>query len=386
MLNNLINRIKKHYQVLNLIEISRSRLLKNSQLLSSESLLQIAPVLKSNAYGHGIAEVAQILDTQNFPFLCVDSLYEAYQIHKPLLPAFISRVKAKTPILIMGYTNPENLKWKKLPFHFAVWDLNLAEILNRHQAGASVHIFVDTGMNREGVPLTELKSFLQKISQFKNINVVGLMSHLASATSIDDPLFKNQFENYKLAKEIATEVGLKLRWYHLGGSSLLFDKNLTAKVSGVVNVLRSGRAIYGIGMSPRSLLQPVFKLKTQIVEVKKIKKGQLVGYDGTFKAASDMTIAILPIGYYDGLDRRLSNKGIVKIKNQFAPIVGLISMNMSTVDVSRIDHPKVGDSVIVYSDEMKDKNSALEASRICQTTPSEILSSLTPSTRRIIVD
>src|SRR3990170_2390654 len=100
-------------------------------------LLDYLSYLKNNAYGHGILEIAKILDSQKAPFFCVDSLYEAYQLLK---------IKIKTPILIMGYTNPENLKVKRLPFSFAIYDLETLKVLDKYQPGAKIHIKVDTGM------------------------------------------------------------------------------------------------------------------------------------------------------------------------------------------------------------------------------------------------
>lgn len=383
MLNTFKGFFRKKYKVLNKIEISKSALLHNySQLSTLNSHFHIAPVLKSNAYGHGIKEVGEILDSVNAPFFCVDSLYEAYQLYKPV--PFLNKIK--TPILIMGYTNPENLKWRKLPFEWAVWDLEFAKALNEYQNGAKVHIFVDTGMSREGVTLENLPKFLFQLNSYKNLRIAGLMSHLASANSLSDPLLKHQLKNFKKAKQILEKSETKVRFFHIGGSSLLFSKKLYTSLNDLVNVIRVGRAVYGIGPNSKSKLLPVYELKTTIAQVKKIKKGESVGYDGTTFAKQNLVLAILPIGYFDGVDRRLSNKGFVKIKNTFCPIIGLVSMNMTTIDVSKVKKVKVGDEVLVYSRDMKDKNSALATSEICQTTPSEILSSLIPSTRRVVVD
>ena len=129
MLKNLIKIFRKEYQILNKIEISKDNLLNNYQYISSlDEKIKIAPVLKSNAYGHGILEVAKILDKGcadwRVPFFCVDSLYEAYELLK---------AKIKTPILITGYTNPQNLKVKKLPFLYAVYTLDLLEAISKFQ-------------------------------------------------------------------------------------------------------------------------------------------------------------------------------------------------------------------------------------------------------------
>src|SRR3990167_7331751 len=162
----------KKFTPLNLITISRQRLIDNYHNLSAiNPAIKIAPVLKSNAYGHGIKLVGEILDKVGAPFLCVDSLYEAFQLK--------SKAKVKTPLLIMGYIHPKSLSVKKLPFSFAVYDLDHARALNEYQIGAKVHVFVDTGMHREGVSMEKLKDFLKELKGLKNIKVEGLMSHLA---------------------------------------------------------------------------------------------------------------------------------------------------------------------------------------------------------------
>src|SRR5688572_21384100 len=129
------------YQALNQVTVSEAALRANHQALqAAHPEAQIVPVLKSNAYGHGLTTVAPVFDSFNAPFLAVDSLYEAYALHK---------INIHTPILIMGYTVPINLKVKKLPFAYAIYDIEMARALNQYQAGCEVHIFVDTGMNRE---------------------------------------------------------------------------------------------------------------------------------------------------------------------------------------------------------------------------------------------
>src|SRR3990167_2816873 len=135
----IIGQIKKllgrRYEALNRLEISRANLTKNYRYLSSLSRkIKVAPVLKSNGYGHGIINVAKILDPLNPPFFCVDSMHEAYQLTKAGI---------NTPVLITGYTNPENLKIKKLPFSYAVYTLDLAEVINNYQPQTGVHLFLD---------------------------------------------------------------------------------------------------------------------------------------------------------------------------------------------------------------------------------------------------
>ena len=191
MIDRILNFFRKSYHTLNTIKVSRDNLLHNYRYLASfNKKVKIAPVVKSNGYGHGIINVAKILDHLNTPFFCVDSLYEAYELLK---------TKIKTPILITGYTNPENLKVKKLPFSYAVFTLDLAKTINDYQPHAGVHIFVDTGMRREGVRIEELPEFLEAIKKLPNIKIEGLMSHLASSESRKDPLFLAQIKLFKKA-------------------------------------------------------------------------------------------------------------------------------------------------------------------------------------------
>ncbi len=384
---NILKFIKKDYQTLNKIEVSKSNLIHNYKYLSSlNQKIKIAPVIKSNGYGHGIVNVAKILDWQKPPFFCVDSLYEAYELLK---------VNITTPILIMGYTDPENFKVKKLPFSFALFDLETAQVLNEYQKGCKVHIFVDSGMNREGIPLSELPKFLHEIKKLSNIKIEGLMSHLASSDNIKDPLNVLQIKNFKKALEICETNGIKLKWIHIQNSD-----GLELNLKGCnLNMARVGLALYGISTNPKlsktrtlrtqmgtfRALKPVLTLNTKIIQIKKLNKGDRVGYNGTFVAKRPTTLGVLPIGYYDGVDRRLSNKGWVIVDGQPCKIVGRVSMNITTVNISNVPNPKIGDEVFVYSNSRSDKNSIENAAKICRTIPYDILVHLATSTKRIIV-
>lgn len=388
MLLQITEFFRKKYQVLNKIEISKSALIKNySQLSNLSPKFKIAPVLKSNAYGHGIVQIGSIADKLNAPFLCVDSLYEAYQLHKPLVPEFAQKIKLKTPILIMGYTNPANLNTRtKLPFEWAIWDIDFARALNKYQKGSRVHIFVDTGMHREGVSLEDLPRFLEVLRQFDNITTVGLMSHLASCADPNDKLFLKQIANFKKAKEIIRKAKISIRWFHISASDPLTNKETRKAVFEVSNLARVGKALFGIAPTSDIFLQPVLQTKTQIVQIKKIRKGESIGYGGTFKASKDMLIAILPMGYNDGVDRRLSNIGVVLIDKVTCPIAGRISMNITTIDISRVKNPFVGQEVLVYSNNPDDPNSIQKVADQCSTIAHEILIRESPTTRRVVVE
>lgn len=371
--------LRKPFTPLNLITISKNRLVNNYQELSKVNPdIKIAPVLKSNAYGHGIRLVGDILDEVGAPFLCVDSLYEAFQLR--------SKTQVKTPILIMGYIHPKSLSVKKLPFSFAIYDLDHARALNEYQKGAKVHVFVDSGMHREGISMTKLDDFLKVLKELKNIEVEGLMSHLAEPAKPESSLTQMQLDNFQKAKQLILDAGFKPKWFHLGGTYGLLNK-LTADC----NLVRAGRAVYGISDKTEALrmkidIKPVLKHTTTIVQIKEIKKGDKVGYSGTYVAEKDMVIGILPLGYNDGVDRRLSNKGVVTVDGVVCPIIGLVSMNVTTIDLSAVKKPVLGREAVVFSHNEDDPNSVVNASKAGGILPHEMLIHIAESTKRVVID
>jgi len=373
--------LRKHsYQNLNKISVSRSALLENHRLIQAfHQEAQICPVLKSNAYGHGLKATALIFDAMKSPFLIVDSLFEAYELYK---------LKVKTPILIMGYTAPENFKVKKLPFEIVVFDLDLAKILNQYQKNCRIHIFVDTGMNREGIKIDNLPQFLTVIKKLKNLKVVGLCSHFADADNPSSLDFtKQQIENFKKALRIMQKFSIDPKWRHIsasGGAFKIRDKTF--------NMLRVGLAHYGVNplsdkdsSRQKIALKPALEFSSTLAQIKKISKGDLVGYSCTFKAKSNMTIGLLPAGYYEGVDRGLSNLGLVKIRNAFFPIIGRVSMNMTTIDISKLKNPRIGEKVIIYSSVKKDKNNLSKTATLLKIIPYELLVHLAESVKRVVV-
>jgi len=364
------------YRSLNRIEISSDNLIHNYKILSNlDAGISVAPVLKSNAYGHGISIVGRVLDKLNPPFFCVDSIYEGYELLK---------AQVKSPILIMGYVNPENLKVKKLPFSYAIYDRDTLEAIHKYQPHAGIHIFVDTGMHREGVHVTELALLLEYVKATNGLKIDGLMSHFAAADTPGNPLTQNQADHFVEAQKMCEEFGIFPKWVHLAASSGLINHN---KFKGKLgNMARVGDALYGIDPTDEfNLLKPVLSLCSTVVQVKPVRKSEKVGYDFTYTAQKDMNIGILPIGYNDGLDRRLSSKGSVYIKGQKCPIVGRISMNVTTVDVSLVPEVRVGDEVEVYSSESEKENSLSYAARTCGTIAYELMIHLNESIHRVVI-
>lgn len=378
MIRQFFQFFKRNYHSLNIIEISRENLLHNYRYLSSlDKKVKISPVVKSNGYGHGIVNVAKILNPENATFFCVDSLFEAYELYK---------AKVKTLVLITGYTNPENLKVKKLPFSYAVFTLDLARVINDYQPQAGVHIFVDTGMHREGVSIEELPNFLNELEKLPNLKIEGLMSHLASSESSKDLSFLTQVKQFQRAKEILKKRGINPRWFHIAATGSIINPETQPIIASVSNLARAGLALYGYSSSIFDKnLRPALTLTTKIAQIKKVSKGEKLGYDGTYTAKKDMIVGVLPIGYYDGIDRRLSNKGVCLVDNIECPIPGRVSMNLNIIDLSRVPNPRIGQEVVVYSSNPNDKNSFENAAKICKTIPYDLLVNLGETTKRIVV-
>ncbi|OGD09984.1 alanine racemase [Candidatus Amesbacteria bacterium RIFOXYB1_FULL_44_23] len=371
---------RKSYRQLNTVFVSRNAILQNHNALCKiHPEAKICPVLKSNAYGHGLIEIASVFDSMGCPFLVVDSLFEAYELLK---------MKVKTRILVMGYTDSINFTVKRIPFDVVVFDLDVAKTLNRYQPGCNVHIFIDTGMNREGVQIENLQNFLTEMNKFKNLKIVGLCSHLADADNSKDERFnQHQIEQFGKAWEIMKKSGINPTWRHISASGGAYKIQ-----NPEFNMIRAGIAHFGI--SPldkvdkyrKNLeLQPALEFVSRLVQVKHVQKGAVVGYSCTHKLKRDSVLGLLPAGYYEGVDRRLSNNGFVKIRDKFFPIVGRVSMNMTVVDITELDKPKTGEKVIIYSAHPEDKNSLGNSANKANAIPYELIVHIAESVKRVVI-
>lgn len=369
------------YKTLNLIEIDRKALRSNVDYFRSlNPSAKICPVLKSNAYGHGLKLIGKFVDQEINPeFICVDSLYEAYELEK---------VGVKTKILIMGYTFPKNFKFRKIDFRIPIFDFETVKYLSKYQKRAKVHLKIDTGMNRLGFKEKDFQK-LVKLLQNSNIEVEGIYSHLSDAENEGSTFTNKQVSKFKEAIKFFESYSFEFKWKHIcstAGAFSLGDKDF--------NLIRLGLGFYGI--SPFSScstldlclqrnLKPALRLITHICQIKEIDKGETVSYDRTFRAKKKMKIAILPLGYYDGLDRRLSNNGGVRVGDVYCPILGRVCMNLTAIDVTVVKIPHVGQEAVVYDNDPKSLNSIKKTADLIGTIPHEILVNLSETTRRIIV-
>lgn len=379
--------IKKYYSDYHpLIEvfIYKKNLLHNLHAFQkSYPRHRIAPVLKSNAYGHGLVPIAKILDRQKVPFLVVDSLFEARVLRSE---------GTKSPILIIGYTRASDIERSGLKnVSFTITTLELLEELSKKlKTPQKFHLKIDTGMHRQGIRPSQIERTIEKIEKNRKIILEGICSHLASADSPDEKYALHQISEWNKAVKIFKNNFPKLKFFHIAataGSSHIACYVATKRHAPASNMIRLGIGLYGHDTSPfRNLdLKPVLETKTRVSGIKKIEKGEFVGYGLTYQAKKDMEIAIIPAGYFEGTDRRLSNKGFYKIKGKFCPLVGRVSMNISLADTSGVPSVKAGDEVTLISANHGDKNCVSSIARLCETIPYEILVHIPQHLRRTII-
>lgn len=386
---NYLREFKKFfssYQPLIEVLIYRENLLHNLKVFRHKyPHQQIAPVLKSNAYGHGLVPVAKILDGQKIAFLVVDSIFEAIVLRNEDI---------KSKILVIGYTKPQDIirnRYKDISFALTSF-AQLSEVSKKLKRKCRFHLKIDTGMHRQGILPGEIQKSKDKIQKNKRIILEGICSHFSSADSTDKNYCKLQISVWNEVVKRFKKDFPQIEYFHLaatGGSYYCGEKSKLNSDSSLqnTNVIRLGLGMYGIDPSPnRKLnLKPALELRTVISGIKNIQKGEYIGYGLTFKATNKMKVATIPAGYFEGIDRRLSNIGFYKIGEKFFPLVGRVSMNISEMDISKLNKAKVGDSVILISAIKNDLNSVNNIAKLCQTIPYEILVHIPQHLRRMVI-
>lgn len=359
------------YEPLVTVEISREKILKNLELfLESVSPWGVAPVLKANAYGHGLVEVARIVDAHaHVPFVVVDSYYEALQLRNE---------RITTPILVIGHTLSHNIKKNTMHgISFAVGSLHQLKEIAETNVPVSVHLKFDTGMHRQGITPKELSHAVEITAAHPQLRVEGICSHLADGD--DDAMTAMQI---KLWNDVASKwrkAFSQTKYFHLSATA---GVRLAGKID--ANVGRLGIGLYGVSdVIPG--LTPALSMKTSVTGLRTIQVGERVGYGFTWKAARETRVATIPVGYYEGVDRRLSNKGCVRVRGKECPIIGRVSMNMTTVDVTDVPGLKEGDEVEVISTKSEARNSITYMAELCDTIPYDMLVHIPTTLRRVVI-
>lgn len=349
------------------VEISKNNILNNiREYKTNYPDLLFAPVLKSNAYGHGLKEVAKILDKEKLPFFVVDSLFEA---------RFLKHNKIKTDILIIGFTLFKNIEnYNSKNFIFTITSLEELKILSEKiNKSLRIHLKVDTGMRRQGILFSEINEAISLIKKNQNLILEGVCSHFASADEEDKTFTNKQIKIWQDTVEIFKDKFTFIKYFHISATSGVesINKDFT-------NLVRLGIGLYGVNLTNnlKLNLKPALRMISFISSIKELKAGESVGYNNTFISDKDIKIASIPVGYYEGIDRRLSNIGYLKIGEDFSKILGRVSMNISSIDVSNlkdISSLKIGDKVVIISEKEEDENSILNISKKINSIPYEVL-------------
>lgn len=355
------------------VEVSPSALLANLSVVTKKihEQAKIAPVIKANAYGHGMAWAAKTLQKSQIWGFCVAYGSEALDL--------IGQ-KVQKPILVLSSWEdrelPELIRNK---VRIVAWDSSAARRISQasQRVGqtALVHLKIDTGTTRIGTRTEDAANLIRSAQRDRSLILEGLFSHYADSEG-DSLSFAKQQANLFTLETSQYQVPLK----HMACTAATLRLPL-----GRTNLVRPGIGLYGlwpsqaVRQSSRLQFQPVLSWKTHVLQVKIIPVGTSVGYGRTFQAKRQMAIAMLPIGYSDGYDRRASNSSWVVIKGQHCPVIGRVSMNLTAVDVTKVQGIRPGLTVTLIGSGC----SADDLAQTWRTLHYEVISRINPNIPRI---
>ncbi len=389
-----------------ILEINLRNLSNNIQqlkLLEFNKNKTIIAIIKSDAYGHGLLEVAQVLEKEGINFFGVIKLEDAILLKNKL---------TSPKILLLSGVDEKNISVAAaMDISICVYDLNYLKAVyaaaKTAQKKILIHLKYDSGMSRLGFKYDELYKALDYIEEIrKNGNFLefeGIFSHFSSAES-DTDYTSFQLNNYKNILKTIYNRKLTPLYRHISASSSMLSTEIKDDFS---NSVRPGISLYGINPINQQVkskntakhcnnkqtcdagnlvLKPLMTLKTGIIQIKQIKKGCFVSYGKTFQAPRDMTIGIINAGYDNGIPRMLSNKGRVIINNQYADIIGTITMNMTIVDMTEIENASLENEAIILGESRCKKITIEEIAGYADTIPYEICLNLGKSNKRIYIN
>ncbi len=374
------------------IEIDTKAMKHNYDLLRGllSPKTKMMAVVKSNAYGHSLIDFSQEMERLGADWFGVDSILEGQALRKAGI---------KAPILVLGYTLPskietaaeENISITVSTFETLeeITELTKGGKLSDFSKNLSIHIKVDTGMHRQGFMLNQIEEAVSKLKSLpENIKIEGLFTHFAAAKN---PAFPArtlvQIEQFEVWIKAFKQAGFSpIIHAAASGGAIVFPQSH-------YDMVRLGIVIYGLwpsaqvrGFAQKDLpLKPVMTWKAVVGEVKIVPKGESVGYDFTETLKRDSKLAIVPVGYWHGLPRLLSSVSDVLIGGKRARMVGRVSMDMITLDVTDIPGVKVGDVVTILGQDGDDRISPKEIADQSETSEYEIITRTNPLIKKIFV-
>ncbi len=342
------------------VEISRSQIAQNFGDVRSAvgPGIEVMGVVKADAYGHGAIEISRVLAAAGAKWLAVSSVEEGVTLR---------RAGIETRILVMAgvmpYEREALVDFRLTP---AIHSLEDIAALDALPEPIGFHLKIDSGMGRLGTRATAAE-IVDALSGLRRARLEGLMTHFASAADYTSPQTIRQVAYFDSICSGLRDAGIAPTWLHLSSTNAI----AYARRDAWRGIVRPGHALYGYvsparGKAPHAVLKvrPALTWKARIVSIKDIPEGAPVGYGASFHAQRAMRIAVLAAGYADGIPHRLSNRGKVIAGGRFAPIVGTVSMDLTTIDVTQSPDLQPGDEVTLLG---REGNVSLDAQEIART-------------------
>lgn len=365
------------------VEISRGRIAENFRAVQElvGPQVEVVPVVKADAYGHGAIEVSRVLESAGARWLAVSGVEEGVALR---------RAGIRTRILVMAdFLESEREALFEFNLTPAIHSLEDLSTLDRMAATKrqplAFHLKLDTGMGRLGT-LAGPEEILAALRAVREARFEGLMTHFASAALYGSGQTERQIEAFDRVLATLEAAGLAPRYQHMGSTIPV----AYARREAWRNMVRPGQAIYGYispvrgtARKPVLRVEPAMQWKATFLEIKEVPEGMLIGYGGMFRAPHPMRIGVLAVGYADGYPHRLSNRGRVIVKGRYAPVVGAVSMDLTTVDVTGIEGVGPGDCATLLGVEGQASIDAQEIARLAGTISYAVLCGISARVRRV---
>jgi alanine racemase len=373
------------------IEIDRSALKNNIQqfrFLIGDSR-KMTVVVKSNAYGHGLLEISRLASEFGADWLGVNSLEEARAIRGSGIDL---------PIILLGYVPLTDLEEAvENDLRQTVYNMEtieeLAKITSTLKKNVYLHIKTETGVYRQGIKGEDLLPFVKRIREYPYLRIEGLSMHFANIEDTTDHSYaQRQLEKFMEYVDLLgqNDINIPVKHVACSAAAILFPETF-------FDMVRVGIGIYGLWPSKETYLsciqeerepvniKPVLTWKTRVVQIKDVPDGAFIGYGCTYKTTRPTKLAVLPVGYYDGYDRHLSNASYVLIAGKRAPLRGRVAMNFITVDVTDIPDVRLEDEVVLLGPQDSERISAEQLASLCGTINYEIVTRINPEIPRLVV-
>lgn len=368
------------------VEISRNQIARNYRCIRGVvgPAVEVMPVVKADAYRHGATEVARVLVSEGAQWLAVSNVEEGVALREAGIQ---SRILVMADFLPVGRVSM--LQHELTPVIHALEDLrDLNALAGGLRRRVRFHLKIDSGMCRLGTRCCA-GDIVQALRACPDIELEGLMTHFASVTDFSVQQTEEQTRVFVRLLDELSQAGVRPERVHLSSTgSIAYGRR-----EAWGNLVRPGHGIYGYvspprGAAPANLLRgvrPALCWKAAVLTVKDVDSGSLIGYGGMFRAPKKMRIAVLAVGYADGLPHRLSNRGRVIACGRYANILGAVSMDVTTIDVTHCPELRMGDAVTLLGTEGEARIDAQDIARVAGTISYNVLCAISSRVRRVYV-